>query len=278
MLENPLSNAEFNKTETEKELKEGLARGKLLFGSNELIGSKTNKSRRLNFKTKDFTHFVHKRLFKEIWRREPIYGQDGILGYEQKHLKYEINIPRYKALVSLLEKRRASFSKWYRIRENNPNESQFKKGLADFQKEQRQIQKRLETGFDYYKLFHVPEDNSGVPFFDLRYVLGQTSLNKWAVVIRLEFERQLPDLVPKVGRVDKGTTYPREVFLRFEKYRDFAKKNKKSNEIELKPNDWAARKTQADFPKLKIRASTLIKKTKLRRRNLSRFGLKDYGL
>lgn len=226
-----------------------------------------------NFKTKIKESYIHGQLFKVIYLVKPMYTRNEILGIEHSVFDYKLNLSKYKDLLVILKRRKASSDEWERVKTKNWGETpkELKKLLKAQKKyltERERFKIELDKKFEYNKLIKSPEDDQSgwdiVPFFDLRYVLRDTDLKKWAHVIRLELEHR-KFIVPKRGNPKKESVYTREVFLTFEEYLAQAIQNKKH--IDLNPVPWAADKTVEYFlkrDKSKISAKTLIRLAKSR--------------
>jgi hypothetical protein len=252
--------------------------------------NKINSNPFESFKTTEETHEIHGGLFKEIKLVMSFKYKDGPSGDFKDFLRYELNIPRYKDLIKILLKRNVFQKEWMNVPYSKntkrlTDDDIEKRGLPKntiayyssnkkkhkfdtyekFIAEKRRYRELLNKEFEFSKLSHVhnpndPKDNYGYPFFDMRYVLRQEDLKKWAKVIRLELEYRIRFKIPQQGQRAKKSTYPHEVFMAYEKHFENAKKNNKSAEIGgMQPHHWATQKTMEEFPNLKIHANTLIK-------------------
>jgi hypothetical protein len=243
-----------------------------------------------SFKTREEIREIHGGLFKKFIEIRSYKYKEGPKGNFEIFLRYELNISRYNDLIKLLEKRNAFQKEWdsipYSKNKKRLNVSDIKKRglpkgaiayypsrkkphkfntIEKFNSERLRFHQLLDKEFKFSKLSHVhnpddPKDKYGYPFFDLRYVLRQEDLKKWAKVIRLELEYRIGFNLPKKGQPPKKSTYPQEVFMAYEKHFDYAMNNQKMPEVGgIKPHHWAAKKTMEEFPNLEIRASTLTK-------------------
>ncbi len=237
------------------------------------MGKNQLKNPLKNFKTKVEESYIHGQLFKATYLVKPMYTRNEILGTEHSVIDYKLNLSRYKDLLVILKRRKASSDEWDLVKAKNWGETpkEIKKILKAQKKyltERDHFKTKLDREFEYNKLVQSPEDEpSGwhiVPLFDLQYVLRDKDLKKWAHVIRLELEYR-KFIVPKRGNPKKESVYTREVFLTFEEFLAEAIQNKKK--IELNPVPWAADKTVEYFLKRdnsKISAKTLIRLAKSR--------------
>jgi hypothetical protein len=249
------------------------------------------------FKTIKKIIYIRGKLFRKIILKTPIFSGGKPVGMFENSPKYELNIPRFNKLVTLLKKRNSLTEKW--LTDPHPTKkitltksdlkkrglpkdlvvhysvwtSKSKKDHEIHQSKMNHFHKQLKYDFEYYKLVHFhdpdePESKFGYPFFDLRYVLQGTDFKKWVKVIRLQLE-YLHFNIPKQGRPVKEKDYPPEVLITYELKHAYAKKNFKSNEIDLSPHFWAVRETQNIFSELQIdgnRLQELVKKSKQKRK------------
>ena len=251
--------------------------------------------RKKKFETHSKAEYIHGGLFKKSVLFTPIYHLGNPIDLFENDPKYELCAKRCNDLIRILRDRNA----WIATYESAPykepkkhyltGEEKAARGIPEdskaylpirtkretdaykrYLKKRNRYTKLLKKTFDFYKLvtFHDPENpeaKSGYPYFDLRYIMRQVDLIKWATVIRLEIEYcTRSQSYAGRGRPRKQTTYTREVLLAYNRYLDYALKHR--SEIIKNPNAWAADKTIEEFPNLKIRASQLIKLGRIWRR------------
>jgi hypothetical protein len=223
------------------------------------------------FKTKRIIRKLHDGLFTETTIHRPV-KIDGVIRWIGIGLpKYKLNNAKYLELVALLEKRaklRTMHDYFFDHSGRYPKDIRWENKRLTIVKRIIKIFEKLNAKFDYPKLFCSPPNSTQyIPFFDLRYLSHQEDLKKWAKVVKLELQQHYIYLKSERGRPAKEEIYTPEVFEAFDKYLAYAKKNKKSVEIDKNPNYWAAEETMKEFPSFNIRASQLIKLGQSRRRN-----------
>lgn len=250
------------------------------------------------FKTRKKVVYIRGRLFKEITIWVPVFSNGKPVALFENSPKYELNIPRFNELITLLEKRNLFVEKYESIPDSTKkiplSKSDLKKrGLPEntnayysvrtpesekayenYKLKKNLYFNQLKNNFEYYKLIHFhdpdePDSKWGYPFFDLRYLLRQEDLRKWATVIRLELEYHRFN-VSKRGKQVKEIAYPREMLVTYELYLAYARKNYKSPEIDATPHHWAVKKTQAVFPDVKIDGNRLREFVKKWRRQIKK--------